>query len=586
MRRPRCRGCTPRHPLLQQPKRIHSYSCTSTASSLPHLESHAAGHVHAVPDSTSAALHPVAHAHSSPLSIALAQINAVRTVDAIVHHAVHELLENRHTPSEDGVTTAVVMVDFARMHTTASPDGVLHRYARKAYDPLVNGCVSVFFYVCTLIVRLLALRTISVSHLFHSLFTPPFAERLALHWVPLSHASFCLASLHRKATSAIRARALGNMSRAQTTRMLGVQTETTARIEEERASIRANHVLDVVCGVAILYASIRFGGACERSALARYTAICSSESTAFPLASYLADLLSSTHSALEWFLSSSAPGGLKLNPQLHAMLGVIWRQMISDQTVLLATVAAHARPVLEHVATYYIAHTLVCAFMLGCLVIGASFPLGLLLDLAWMCTIPLRLLHALLSRVHGACISILGSLLLLFRGLKYNRLRHRIDSFPLREHSSHLALGTLWLVVAVLLVPTILAWHVLCMGAFILAGQCTEVILGCIMASVRYAPIVPMVMMIRDSIEDSAGGKRLPGGVWMEVIPPSPSSSASAAIAHDDNVTQQGHVMHLRLHSSSASIGCLFFRAQAFLTRAMSTQDVGVVVKRLMWGTC
>jgi len=142
--------------------------------------------------------------------------------------------------------------------------------------------------------------------------------------------------------------------------------------------------------------------------------------------------------------------------------------------------------------------------------LGASTVLAVCSDLLGVLTLHVDLLHTAFSRVYRVWVAVLASLLRLFRGMKRNPLRGRVDSFA--PSTPSLLLGVLLFAVLVFLAPTVVIYYaffsivrVILMGA--------QAVLWWGMAAFNCFPVLPLLLWL---IRRGA----LPGGVRFEVLPP------------------------------------------------------------------
>eukprot|EP00041_Stephanoeca_diplocostata_P005295 m.59352 g.59352 ORF g.59352 m.59352 type:complete len:382 (+) comp15690_c0_seq2:136-1281(+) len=142
---------------------------------------------------------------------------------------------------------------------------------------------------------------------------------------------------------------------------------------------------------------------------------------------------------------SDAPLGLKLNIPVATML--------SDASIFLLdvwmTYLHNVLPFLSGAVQFILKH--VCPLM------GVSFILTVLHDAFVVSTLYLTCFYLYSKTLYGMQHSVLMAMYRLFRGLKYNPLRHRVDSCTYSV--DQLLLGTTVFTVSLFLHPTILAFH-------------------------------------------------------------------------------------------------------------------------------
>lgn len=161
-----------------------------------------------------------------------------------------------------------------------------------------------------------------------------------------------------------------------------------------------------------------------------------------------------------------APGGFKLHPTLAAFLGTHLAHAARLHTSLCAAAASHVLAWLTALAAAPLWARSLAACVLGCVgaVLGVSGLLDAAADVLALAHAHLLAARAALALTWRGTRRALQCLWRLFRGLKWNPLRARVDScrFALDE----LLAGTLLFVLLCCLAPTVLAHHVLaCVAA-------------------------------------------------------------------------------------------------------------------------
>ncbi|RWS29776.1 phosphatidylinositol N-acetylglucosaminyltransferase subunit Q-like protein [Leptotrombidium deliense] len=139
----------------------------------------------------------------------------------------------------------------------------------------------------------------------------------------------------------------------------------------------------------------------------------------------------------------SMPVGLKLNRPLNQALGHffeyhihIWKTYISIVTPIFDVIA--------DILTF-------------CSLFGFTCILSLLSDLLSLITIHIYCFYGYATRLYGFQASSLWSLWRLFRGKKWNQLKHRVDSYS--YGNDQLFIGTLTFTILIFLLPTVLLYY-------------------------------------------------------------------------------------------------------------------------------
>jgi len=147
-------------------------------------------------------------------------------------------------------------------------------------------------------------------------------------------------------------------------------------------------------------------------------------------------------------------------------------------------------------------------------------------------------------------------------------------------------LGTVALVITTFLAPTVLLWHAMATALRLLGCELPLGLLALVRGALRCIPMHLFSLWLRDRIDalrgkdgvkQGSGGRRLPAGIWMEVLP-SPSSSAPESPA-------SASVSYLQLHAAAAPVSTLAFRASTALRGALTAQPPRRVLRRLLWGS-
>ncbi|RKP34319.1 N-acetylglucosaminyl transferase component-domain-containing protein, partial [Dimargaris cristalligena] len=204
-------------------------------------------------------------------------------------------------------------------------------------------------------------------------------------------------------------------------------------------------------------------------------------------------------STIAWLMGW--PAGMKLNPQLDEFLGELFLWLIRVWTVMIHPSRATT--------------TLLVRIIGRCGFLGASFQVALLSDYISIMTLHIYWFYAVAARIYFWQLSILHSLLNLFRGRRINPLRCRVD--PCNFELDQLLLGTIILALVFFLFPTIAVYYLTFAGSRvgIIVVQGT---LEMILAALNHFPFFALVLRL-------ALPRRFPGGVRMKVYQCSPPVS-------------------------------------------------------------
>ncbi|KAF8639304.1 hypothetical protein AX17_001585 [Amanita inopinata Kibby_2008] len=202
-------------------------------------------------------------------------------------------------------------------------------------------------------------------------------------------------------------------------------------------------------------------------------------------------LIQSVHRLLRWL--DSWPAGLKLNTELSRFYAQSFALLSHSFSQLVLFLAAHLQPILF--AASILSH------------LGASFALALLIDLLSLLTAHITLSYALSRVVYRRSLLAARSLFNLFRGKRYNVLRHRTDYWE--YDMDQLLLGTMLFTLLAFLSPTIFAYYALFAGlrlAILLLFASIEILL----AFINHFPLFTLMLRIKDPA-------RIPDSVYFEL---------------------------------------------------------------------
>ncbi|GAA5833865.1 hypothetical protein JCM11251_005991 [Rhodosporidiobolus azoricus] len=203
--------------------------------------------------------------------------------------------------------------------------------------------------------------------------------------------------------------------------------------------------------------------------------------------------LTTLRSLLDWL--NSWPMGVKLNDELAGVMCTAFHFLSRLWADLILT------PLLPHLPTLLRALAL-----LGHLGLGASSLFALTSDLLSVLVLPYTICYVLSAAAYRWSLVALGGLFNVFRGKKYNPLRHRVE--PATHEVDQLLLGTILFVTLIFLFPTVLAFYLAFLTAR-LATLAVYTLLSLGVASLNSFPLFALLLRVK------APG-RLPGGVRLE----------------------------------------------------------------------
>lgn len=268
------------------------------------------------------------------------------------------------------------------------------------YIDKVRSCVSTFFY------KIVSVIVFLYEHIYR-IFTerfPKFASKAIQLSSVGSHIQRRLHHIHQIASSIKRDQPLPLSS----------------------GNLISAIIFDMLCGWIFTYL---FWHYCTPSFLLRIAL------------EYTGIIVNELQSLLHWLMG--IPAGLKLNVPLNTALGHFFLYHIYLWKTYMAVVRPIFAFVLEGVALLSI--------------FGLTFIICLFNDLLSVATIHIYCFYGYAARLYGYQVSGLASSWRLFRGRKWNPLRHRIDSYTYDVHQ--LYLGTLFFTILTFLLPTVMAYY-------------------------------------------------------------------------------------------------------------------------------
>lgn len=186
------------------------------------------------------------------------------------------------------------------------------------------------------------------------------------------------------------------------------------------------------------------------------------------------------------------PGGLKLNDYLDHVFGSLSLGCINWWASLL-----------DSFVGYYALRVLAFSGFFG-----ASFLISLISDFLAFSTSYLFLFYLLFSRIYSVQLSTMLSLWRLFRGLKKNDLRNRIDSY---EYTiAQMILGSFFFTLLVFLFPTVAVYYYT-FTAFRVIISLLQAFIGILLSLFNLFPLYLIILRL-------VNPTKVPGGIWFNFI--------------------------------------------------------------------
>lgn len=188
------------------------------------------------------------------------------------------------------------------------------------------------------------------------------------------------------------------------------------------------------------------------------------------------------------------PAGFKLNTELAEVLGMICLNAIQIWSTLWFFLGPPS--------IYFIKGLAISAIMFG-----LTTPAALIMDTVSLATIHVTALHCLISRLYSLQIQAITALWRLFRGRKWNPLRHRFDSYDysVEQH----IVGSLLFTPILLLLPTTSVFYIFfTIVKSTISFMCLAI--EAIISLIHATPFLKILVWLMRP-------KRFPSGIWFDI---------------------------------------------------------------------
>ncbi|GMH08141.1 hypothetical protein Nepgr_009981 [Nepenthes gracilis] len=214
------------------------------------------------------------------------------------------------------------------------------------------------------------------------------------------------------------------------------------------------------------------------------------------------------------------PAGFKLNTELARVLGMISLNAIQIWSTL-------------WFFTAHIFYYVVKGIALSGILFGMTIAAALVMDMVAIVALHVSTLHWLFSLLYSHLIQALTALWRLFRGRKWNPLRHRLDSYDytVEQH----IVGSLLFAPLLLLLPTISVFYIF----FTIMNTATVFLLllmEVIISVIHATPYNKIFLWLVRS-------RRFPSGIWFEIICCQNASVSSSTVGFISQVGQTSENM-------------------------------------------
>lgn len=203
------------------------------------------------------------------------------------------------------------------------------------------------------------------------------------------------------------------------------------------------------------------------------------------------------HNLVTW-VGSDHPAGFKLNNELGQFFG----------SMFVWTLEAWQSFFVDFLQIKEFSPALHLVFAASCYC-GFSFMIAMVVDYTRLVSLHVYFFNLVTTKIYYRQVEVLKSLLQLFRGRKYNSLRHRIDKLDEDQfHVDQLLLGTFIFTILVYLLPTTFAFYVLFFA--IRVSILSALKLGNkILVVLNLYPIFVILLKLKNS-------RRLQGGIYFQ----------------------------------------------------------------------
>ncbi|GAB2237466.1 hypothetical protein Droror1_Dr00015368 [Drosera rotundifolia] len=237
------------------------------------------------------------------------------------------------------------------------------------------------------------------------------------------------------------------------------------------------------------------------------------------------------------------PAGFKLNTELAGVLGMISLNAIQIWSTLWFYVA-------------YIFRYVIMVAALSGMLFGLTIPASFVIDIIAIVAVHVAALHWLCSLLYSCQIQALSSLWRLFRGRKWNPLRHRLDSYDytVEQH----IVGSLLFTPLLLLLPTTSVFYTF----FSIINTTIFSLLLMIEMTISIIHATPYNKIFLWLL----GRKRFPSGIWLELVCCQNDSVASVNMGFQEQADQTYGNMQQDKNLDGDSLTMVSFLHSNYLT--------------------
>ncbi|KAG8372039.1 hypothetical protein BUALT_Bualt12G0025200 [Buddleja alternifolia] len=263
-----------------------------------------------------------------------------------------------------------------------------------------------------------------------------------------------------------------------------------------------------------------------------------------------------------WLIGN--PAGFKVNTELAGVLGMISLTAIQIWSALWGLMGSFF--------LYFTKGLALCGILFGLTAAAA-----LVIDIISVVTMHVLTLHLFLSLLYSTQIQTVAALWRIFRGRKWNPLRHRLDSYDYTVEQ-HVVASLLFTPISLLL-PTTSAFYIF--FTILHTAVCFIcIVVGFVISFVHATPYAKIFLWLKRK-------ERFPSGIWFEVI--SCQNSETGAVSGSDSSpgtsSSNSTVLVSFLHSNYLKLGEVVWPHYRYIFSGFSRSSISSSAYGLLTGT-
>lgn len=263
------------------------------------------------------------------------------------------------------------------------------------------------------------------------------------------------------------------------------------------------------------------------------------------------------------------PAGFKLNTELAGVLGMISLNAIQIWSTLWIFISV------------YLTYLIKALALLG-IIFGVTLPAALIKDLIALATLHVSTIHCLISLIYSTQIQAIASLWRLFRGLKWNPLRQRLDSYEytVKQH----IVGSLLFTPLLLILPTTSVFYIF-FSILDTTINLICILIGVTVSVIHATPCIKIFLWL-------VRRRRFPSGIWFDILScqgdsndsSNNFSSAFVNLHKEDIGREKSSYMVSFLHSNFMTLGQVVLPHYKNVLSGISRSSVAASAYRVLTG--